>query len=209
MRTLALLLLLALPGCSESVDPATPDGAMNLLRNAVLEHDTDALLAMSSSSTHDALAKLHAIFKRQRQAIEERYPEEHRYAARQAYPKGALEAEDAKALFAALVKPSLDQLEVSEGLRFGMSSMGAPIDKGEQGSSVATHSGETVDFVFEDGAWKTTVFELSVEANYKKAVLNQQTLEENLKVFTELKRRADAKAAKEKAAEPETAPPSP
>ena len=167
---------------------------MHQLRNAVLRQDTGQLLVLSSSETHDLLAKLHTLLKQQRAAIEERYPKEHQHAARLSYPKGALEAADTQALFAALVAGSFKELETKRpnGLRFGLTSMGAPtIQDGR--ASVATESGETVKFVLEDEQWKTTVFQRSVESNLNSAQLNQQTLEENLKVIGEINRRAAAK----------------
>jgi len=194
---LSLLLssLLFLLACEENLDPTTPDGAMHHVRDAIQKRDTGRLLSVSSSNTHTLLVQLHTLLKQQGVAVAERYPEAHRHAAGLAYPKGTLEAADTKALFAALVAPGFAAQEAGPGLRYGMTAMGAPTVEGER-ATVATQSGETVEFALEDGTWKTTVFERSIEANLNRARLNQQTLEENLKVFGELKRRADSKKAK-------------
>lgn len=206
LRALSLLLLMALAlplgGCEENLDPATPDGALHLLRDAVVQGDVAAVLAYSTQATRDHLAALHTVLKDQRIAIGEKYPDDQRTAARAAFPEGVLEAKDAAELFAALVKPEIENLDRGPGLKFGLTALGAPSISGER-ATVPTQSGETVEFVLEDGKWKTTAFERALEQNLNRAKLNQQTLEENLKVFEELKRREEAKkkAAEEAAAE--------
>ncbi|MCA9538832.1 MAG: hypothetical protein KC620_08085 [Myxococcales bacterium] len=193
-------------GCEENLDPKTPVGALHTLRDAVLARDVPALLAASSKATHDHLAALHALLKEQRVAFDERYPEEHRGPAKVAYPKGALEATDSAALFAALVQPELEKLEGGEGLKYGLTAYGSPAVRDDR-ATVPTHSGESYEFVLEDGVWKTTAFERPLEQNLNRARLHQQTLEENLKVFEELKRREAEKKAKEAAeAEPPATP---
>lgn len=204
MRFSFVLLLLSCVfsvACDENHDPATPDGAMHQLRDAVMAKDTERLLTLSSANTHTLLVQLHTLLKEQAVAVKERYPDEHRHAATLAYPKGALEAGDTKALFAALVAPGFEALELGDGLRFGMSAMGAPTVEAEH-ASVATQSGETVEFALEDGVWKTTTFERAIEANLNRARLNQQTLEENLKVFREVSQRATRKKKEAPAPEP-------
>lgn len=179
-------------GCEEKLDPATPEGALHRLRDALMARDGQALLAASSSTTHQVLAQLHTKLKEQRTAIDEKYRTDEKPAARAAFPKGTLEAKDSGALFTALIEPQLGTLETSEGLKWGMTAMGSPTVTGER-ASVPTQSGETIEFVLEDGVWKTTVFERPLEQNLNRARLNEQTLTENLKVFEELKRREDAK----------------
>lgn len=195
MRFASLLLcsFLAL-ACEENLDQATPDGAMHKLRDAVMQRDTEVLLSLSSAKTHELLSQLQALLKQQGLAVKERYPDEQRHAAQLAYPTGVLDAADARALFAALVAPGFEEhdKELPNGLRYGMTVMGAPTVEGDR-ASVATQNGETVEFVQQDGVWKTTVFERAIEANLNRARLNQQTLEENLNVFGELKRRAEGK----------------
>ncbi|MEZ4472131.1 MAG: hypothetical protein R3F60_15320 [bacterium] len=200
--TLAVLLCLpALPGCEENLDPATPAGAMHQLRDAVMARDANALLARSSAATHQRLAELHTLLKEQRQAIAERYPDEHRAAARTAYPPEVLEAHDTGALFRALVAKRLEALETSDGLRYGLTVMGTPAGEGER-VQVSTQSGETFEFVLEDGRYVTTAFERVLGRNLERARVYQQTLTENLKVFEELKRREANRRAKEEAAAP-------
>ncbi len=196
MRFVSILMcsFLAL-ACEENLDQATPDGAMHQLRDAIMKRDTEQLLALSSSKTHELLAQLQALLKQQGLAVKERYPDEHRHAAKLAYPKGVLESTDAKALFAALVEPGFAAQDTGDGLRYGMTVMGAPTVEGDR-ADVATQNGETVKFLQQDGVWKTTVFERAIEANLNRARLNQQTLEWNLNVFGELKRRAEGKKKK-------------
>lgn len=181
-------------GCAENLDPATPEGALHRLRDAVMAKDASAVLAASSQATHQTLAQLHTRLVEQRVAIDERYPEDARSGARTAFPSGLLESADSGALFGALVAPRLEALETSPGLAFGLTAMGRPTVT-DQRASVPTQSGETVEFVLEDGVWRTTVFERPLEQNLNRLRLNEQTLTENLKVFDELKRRAAAEAA--------------
>lgn len=204
MRTLpallALLMGLALAACEENRDPATPDGAMHVLRDALMNEDVSGLLDASSARTHKLLAELHTLLKEQRTAIAERYPEEHRAETAVAFPPGVLEADDMVALFTALTKVELGQLERDERLAFGMSTLGRPSINGDR-ATVTTQSGETVEFVLEEDTWKTTVFERPIEQSLNRIKLNRQTLEENLKVFEEMKRRAAAEKAKAEAEE--------
>ncbi len=215
MRGLKVILCLTLTlafGCEENLDPKTPEGAMHQLRNALEARNYKALLACTSAKTHEDLAKLHTLLKEQRRTIEERYPEVHRGAAKGAYPKGALEAEDSAALFEALITPQADALEKGEGVAWGLTVMGAPTFREEKIASVVGHSGESVEFILTDeGVWKTTVFERPIEQARNRVQVFQQTLEENLKVFAELKRRDEAKKKEEAAKAPpkEGAPGSP
>lgn len=188
-------------GCAENLDPATPEGALHRLRDAVMQKDASALLAASSQSTHQSLAQLHTRLAEQKVAIDERYPAEERAGARSAFPAGLLEAADSAALFAALVAPRVEALDASPGLGFGLTAMGRPTVT-DQRASVPTQSGETVEFVLEEGVWRTTVFERALEQNLNRVRLNEQTLAENLKVFDELKRRAAATAASAAASAP-------
>ena len=204
MRRTLLIACFALWACEENLDAATPEGALHQLRDAVLAKDADGLLGHTSAQTHSSLAELHTLLKEQRQTIADRYPAEHQGAAHTAYPPGALEAADTGALFQALIKPQLAALEVSDGLRFGLTVMGAPTVSGTH-ATVNTQSGETVDFVLEDGKWVTTTFERTLARNLERARQHQQTITENLKVFEELKRREAAKKAKEAEAAPPSA----
>ncbi len=197
---LALFMGLALAACEENRDPATPDGAMHVLRDALMDEDVSGLLDASSARTHKLLAELQTLLKEQRTAIAERYPEEHRTETAVAFPPGVLEADDMVALFTALTKVELGQLERDERLAFGMSTLGRPNINGDR-ATVTTQSGETVEFVLEEDTWKTTVFERPIEQSLNRIKLNRQTLEENLKVFEEMKRRAAAEKAKAEAEE--------
>lgn len=207
MRSLFALLaglVLALSlGCDENQDPKTPDGAMHRLRDALMAREVDALLDASSAATRKQLAELHTMLQEQRVAINERYPAENQADAKAAYPAGTLEAKDIAALFRALVEPEIAKLDLGEGLQYGMSALGrANLSAAGDRATVTTRSGESVEFVLEDDVWKTTVFERPIEQNLNRARLNRQTLEENLKVFEEMKRREEKKAR-----EAEVAPP--
>ena len=199
MRVLVCLCALLAWGCAEKVDPATPEGALHQLRDALMKKDAAAVLALSSKATHDKLAELHTLIKEQKTAIEERYPEEHRAPARTAFASGVLEAEDSAALFAALIAERLKELKATEGLKYGLTALGAPTITGTH-ATVPSHSGETIEMVFEDDKWRVTSFERSIEHNLSRIKLNQQTLAENLKVFDEMKRQERAKKAKAAAA---------
>jgi hypothetical protein len=186
--------LLAL-GCEENLDPATPEGALHRLRNAAMTRDAQALLAASSTTTHETLAQLQSKLQEQKTAISEKYRASDKEAARAAFPKGILEATDSGALFTALMAPQLATFDTSPGHKWGLTAMGSPtITEGR--ASVPTQSGETIEFVLEDNRWKTTVFERPLEQNLNRVRLNEQTLTENLKVFGELKRRDEAEKAK-------------
>lgn len=200
MRTLLVLLFglavaLASTGCEENRDPKTPDGAMHLLRDALMAEDVAGLLDASSARTRTLLAEMQTLLGEQRTAIAERYPEAEKAGTAIAYPDGVLDAKDMVALFTALTKAELARLERDETLAFGMSTLGRPNVDGER-ATVTTQSGETVEFVLEEDVWKTTVFERPIEQSLNRVKLNRQTLEENLKVFEEMKRRAAAEKAK-------------
>lgn len=192
---LALGVAFAALGCEENRDPHTPDGAMHLLRDALMAEDPAALLDASSARTRTLLAELQTLLKEQRTAIAERYPDAFKGETSLAFPKGVLEAEDMVALFTALIQAESGALERDERLSFGLSTLGKPTVDGER-ATVTTRSDETIEFVLEEGVWKTTVFERPVEQNLNRVKLNRQTLEENLKVFEEMKRRAAAAKAK-------------
>ncbi|MEZ4435153.1 MAG: hypothetical protein R3F65_22335 [bacterium] len=204
LAVLAGLALVLSLGCDENLDPKTPEGAMHRLRDALMARDVGALLDASSAATRKQLAELQTLLQEQRVAIAERYPDDHRTDAKAAFPAGALEAADTAALFEALVEPELKKLDLDERLQYGMSALGrANLTPTGDRATVTTRSGESVEFVLEDEVWKTTVFERAIEQNLNRAKLNRQVLEENLKVFEEMKRREEKKA-REAAAAAET-----
>ncbi len=206
MRTVLVLLFglavaLVSIGCEENRDPQTPDGAMHLLRDALMADDIAGLLDASSARTRTLLAEMQTLLREQRTAIDERYPDDEKAGTAVAYPDGVLAAGDMVALFTALVKPEFGKLDRNEELSFGMSTLGQPNIDGDR-ALVTTRSGETVEFVLEEDVWKTTVFERPIEQSLNRVKLNRQTLEENLKVFEEMKRRAAAEKAKKEGEEP-------
>ena len=208
---LLLLSFFVLATCSENIDPRTPDGAMHQIRNAIMERDAAAVLDNASSKTHDLLVELQALLLAQARAIEEKYPANRRVPARAAYPVGTLEATSPDALFAALVSPHLIELEMSDGLAYGTSVAGLPRQSGDR-ATVSTHGGETIEFVLENGSWKTTAFERILARNLDRVRLNQETLDRNLTIFAEIERRAAeraASAAASRAAPPADAAPPP
>jgi len=188
-----LLTLLVTIGCAENLDPASPAGAMNQLRDAVMAKDMPKIRASCSSATGEKLAKLHGILKTQKAQISGHYPADHQATAYAIIPKEILDAPDQEALFIALITPQLEALETGEGLHYGMSANG-PIQKGDGQATVSTQSKESIGFVQEDGLWKTTIFERQLDQNIERAELNGRSLTENLKVLEELKRRAAKKA---------------
>lgn len=187
------LVLIGLSGCAENLDPATPAGAMNQLRDAVMAKDVPRIRAAASSATEEKLVRLQGIFAKQRVQISTHYPAEHQATAYAIIPKNVLEAADADALFDALVTPQLEALKTDEGLQYGMSANG-PVQVTENRATVTTQSKETIGFVLEDGVWKTTIFERQLDQNIERAQLNDRSLAENVKVLAELKRRAARKA---------------
>lgn len=195
----ALALLFSGIGCEENLDPATPEGAMHRLRNAVNADDTAGILDGSSKRTGELLAQMHALLVEQRQMIEDKYPKEDAAGAR-AYPPGVLEAKDSLALFGALIARDIKALKHGPGLLRGMTTRGASTGD-DRRRVVPTHSNESIEFVLEDGQWKATAFEHNLEASLQSVTLNQKTFEENLRVFSELRRRAAEKAKKAKKAE--------
>lgn len=190
-----LCALLGVYGCEENLDPQTPEGALHALRDALMEKDVAAILEASSETTQSRLSQLHTRLVEQRTAIEESYPEEHRSGARNAYPKGTLEAEDSRVLFAVLIEPKLKELKTGPGLKRGLSAQGSPTISDKR-ASLSTLGGETLEFVLgDDGHWRTTAFEQVLEQSLNQVKQNEQILAENLKVFEELKRREAAKKA--------------
>lgn len=198
---LVIALLLAGPlACETTYEEGSPEGALHKLRDAIVAKDPQAVLAQTSTATHTKLAELHTLLKEQNRAIADKYPDDQKISARSAYPDGVLAAEDTGALFAALIRPKLEALEATDGLRFGLTVRGVPVVDGET-AKLATQAGESLTFVREDDKWVTTAFEGAVQQSLERVKLHQQTLTENLKVFEELKRRAASKKAKAKAAD--------
>ena len=189
----ALFALTAGASCSENLDPATPEGALHQLRDTVIAKDPTRILEASSAATREKLAKLQTALKSQRDAIEANYPTDHKTTAYAVIPKAALDAPDAETLFVALITPQLEAMETSEGLRFGMSVKGRIHRDGDR-ARVTTQSKEVVEFVLEDGLWKTTIFERQLDQNIERTEVNARSLAENLKVLEELKRRAGRRA---------------
>ena len=182
-------------GCSENLDPSTPDGALHLLRNALLEQDTKGLIEQTSAKTRETLRKLHEKARQQYAQIKTAYPPEHAMGAWGAYPPGLLSAETPVELFKALAAQRLSGLERGPGLKYGMSASGSPVVLRDT-ANVATKSGESITFTLEDGVWRTTAFEVVLTRNLERMVLNEQTLAENLKALkTYTKSPADSKPA--------------
>ena len=182
-------------GCKENLDPRTPEGAMNQLRNALLQRDANALMDGASPKTHELLDALHKALAKQGKAVRETYPKKYREDARAAYPSGVLEAESPDALFAALIRLQLDKIDPSPGLTFGATPLGAPRLDGDR-ATITTQAGEVIDFVLDGEIWKITVFERTLAQNLRQAKSNRRTLEHNLKVFKELERRRKAKGTR-------------
>lgn len=189
LRRILLLGVLAsaLAACEENLDPATPDGALHRLRNAVVKKDTPAILDACSAQTTALVKELHGLLVQQAGTIGTAYPESYRVAARASYPAGVLEAKSPEALFAALLEGSLKELNATPGLSYGLSAQGKPSVDGDH-ASVTSQAGETHEFVREGGVWKSTAFEREIGSLINHARLHQQTLDDNLKVVAELKR---------------------
>ena len=187
LKGFVLALLLTATGCQENRDPSTADGTLHVFRDAVMKKDGPAILGHCSAATTAQLKELHALVRAQAQTIQAEYPAEHKVAAKAAYPPGVLEAETPEALFAALMDRGLGELDTSEGLGSGLTATAVTQSDADH-ASVQTRAGETVDFVRESGAWKTTVFEREIKARLNQATQFQQTLNENLKVVAELNR---------------------
>lgn len=197
----ALLLAGALLACEENLDPATPDGALHKLRNAVTKKDAPAILESCSAQTLASLKELHTLLTGQAQTINQTYPEEHRIAARASYPAGLLDAKSPEALFNVLLEGGLKDLNASPGLSFGMTAQGHPSIDGQH-ASVTSQAGEAYEFVLEGGAWKSTAFEREISGAINHARLHQQTMDENLKVIGELRRIEQRRLARDAAAAP-------
>ncbi|MCK6569741.1 hypothetical protein L6V77_01375 [Myxococcota bacterium] len=206
---LVFVALLAATGCEENLDPATPDGALHRLRNAVVKKDAPAILDACSNQTRTLLKELHEALATQATTITAKYPDAHRVAARASYPPGTLDAKTPEALFAALLAGGLDLLDPSAGLAYGLTAQGRPSLDGDH-ASVTSQAGEAYEFVLEGGAWKSTVFEREIAAHINHAKLHQQTMDENLKVVAELARLEQLKQAREApASTPPSAPAAP
>ena len=186
----ALLMFGAL-GCDENLDPATPEGALRRVRDAVIKKDASELLACSTVHTNELLAQLQTMIQEQRTAIEEKYPPEHQDAARLAYPQGIFEARDSIELFTLLTQKAMSELGSPEGIRSGFRTQGSPLSSNPSQKLFTTKAGENIEFVLEDGKWKTNIFETALSQNVQRLQVNQETLEKNLKAFEELKRRAE------------------
>ena len=208
---MALAALLAVAGCEENLDVATPDGALHRLRNAVAKKDAPAILDSCSAETLKLVKELHGLIAAQAATVGTVYPEEHRVAARASYPAGLVEAKSPEALFSALLESGLKELNSSPGLSFGMTTQGKPSINGDH-ASVTSQAGEAFEFTLEGGAWKSTAFEREVSAAINHARLHQQTLDENLKVvaaltrFEALKKAREAEGAAGSAPAPVSAP---
>ncbi len=204
MRKIIVLLasLVALStGCDENLDPATPEGALHRLRDALLKKDTPTVLSCASAHTGELLAQLQIMLQDQRTTIVEKYPADQREVALISYPKGIFDAHDSTELFSLLTRATFDGYTNMEGLKSGMTVAGSITMSDSTHASIPVRSGEIIEFVLEDGKWMTTAFERQLTQNLQRLTVNQQTLEKNLTVLEELKRREQADAPNEGAAE--------
>jgi len=206
---LVFVALVGATGCGENLDPATPDGALHRLRNAVVKKDAPAILDACSNQTRTLLQELHGALSAQATTITAKYPNAYRVAARTSYPAGTLDAKTPEALFAALLAGGLDLLNPSAGFAYGLTAQGRPSLDGDH-AFVTSQAGEAYEFVLEGGVWKSTVYEREIEAHINHAKLHQQTLDENLKVVAELARLDQLRQAREApASTPPSAPAAP
>ena len=182
MRTIIISMTLVVAGClgcNENVDPATPDGALHLFRNALVANDVPQMLAQTSAKTRTTLTAILKHAKKQYATIKRSYPPEYAMGAWGAYPPGVISATTLDALFEAFIKERFEALKRGPGLTYGLSASGAPVVLGST-ATVATKSGESVPFVLEEGRWRTTVFEATLLRNLERIGLNQRTLQENI-----------------------------
>jgi hypothetical protein len=205
-RSLLLALLLPLcvaaPGCEQSRDPKTVEGALTLLAEKAAAHDAAWLYENASARTRELTEQLHAELVAQKGVIDKKYDGAQKEAAKVAYPDELLAAEDPPALFAHLVKKELGGLDpADEGYIFGQRAAGSATIDGEK-ATIANQAGEQIPFVLEGGVWRTSAFEERLERNLGWAKENRKTLDKNLEVIAELERRAKAKAAKAAAEAP-------
>ena len=68
--------VLALCACAENSDQATPDGAMNQLRDAVLTNDAAKVLTLSSKKTRQLLQDILRLARKQDDVFRRKYPPE-------------------------------------------------------------------------------------------------------------------------------------
>lgn len=205
---LAFMLCFGLQGCAENVDPSTPDGALHVLRAAIMKKNATAVLELCTAETRKQVTDLHGLLAAQSKIIGESYPEPQRVAARAAYPAGLLDAKSPETLFGALIERGLKDLPASEGLEFGMTAQGRPSIEGEQ-ASVTSQAGEAYEFRLEGGEWKAQTFEREVSATINRARLFQQTIDENLNVIAELNRLEVARKARDAATSGSATPSAP
>tara|TARA_B100001093_G_C26820301_1_gene1011587 strand:- start:1478 stop:2062 length:585 start_codon:yes stop_codon:yes gene_type:complete len=186
-KSVLLLISLVYSGCSDSLDPTMPDGAMHQLRDAIDKRDFNSLIEQLSKRTKVSLEQSVELLNQQRQAIQEFYPPEYKIGANGVYPRPIFAARSATDLIKAYLAERLKKHPSSARLQFGLTSRERGIIVDGR-ATVTTHSGEQFVFVKEGTQWKSTVFEATVAANLDLIKANQNILNENLMTLKEIKK---------------------
>jgi hypothetical protein len=181
-RILSVVMLIALShqGCSENMDPNTPDGALRIFAKDFALQQGDLLYEKLTENTKNNLAELLSIYQKQ-QKLAMTYPASHQKWAQKETSIELAQAKDAKALFNLLIKNKLVWLkdqkaeEIEQGLN-GRKVIQSQKDK----AIVITRSQDQIELKFEKEIWRIAIFENSIQDLIKHNQNNMENMKKNL-----------------------------
>lgn len=138
---LALLALAFMAGCAAELDPAKPDGAYHLFRDAVLQGDAEAVWENTDEKTHRYFQEQFEYLVEMDEMIARYLPQtDHRIARSQSGAVLLKEVQDGKGLFLKVFQP--DKIPDEEAIRIGSDIDELIIAKDDSGAKVVTRAGQ-------------------------------------------------------------------
>ena len=170
-------------GCSKNMDPATPEGAFNLLVDALQNNNKDQLYDLCSQETKDYFNKLFQTILDKKSLIEKYFPEEYHSAQLQAIGWDyAQKAKDGKELFMLLV--SMEKIRTGTAVEVGLTHSSPDIQ--DNRALIKTDAGEEFTFIKEsDGKWRTDMYLKNIKSSLEASGItkNLEIIDQNVENF--------------------------
>ncbi len=167
-------------GCSENLDPNTPDGALRVFAKAFTNGSSDWLYEQLTEKTKTSLNELWTVYQKQQKLVLS-YPASHQKWAQKNTTPAFAQASDAKALFKLLIDQKLVWLkgqnpqEIEQGLN-GRKVLQSQKDK----AVVITRAQEQIELKLEKEIWRIAVFETIIQDLIKHNTSNMENMKKNL-----------------------------